>query len=49
VNPGANSLSYGGGQYHYVWKTEKGWKGTCRVLEVKLVDGSVHTALFKFK
>jgi hypothetical protein len=49
VNPGASSLSYAGGQYHYVWKTEKGWKGTCRVLEVKLVDGSVHTALFKFK
>ena len=49
VNAGGSSLSYGGGQYTYVWKTDKAWKGTCRQLELKLVDGTLHTALFKFK
>jgi hypothetical protein len=37
------------GRYHYVWKTEKAWAGTCRQLEVKLIDGTSHFALFKFK
>jgi len=36
------------GQYTYVWKTVKGSTG-CRQLNVKLVDGSEHVALFKFK
>jgi hypothetical protein len=36
-------------QYTYVWKTDKSWSGTCRQLNVKLVDGTIHTALFKFK
>ena len=49
VTAGGSSLSYGGGQYVYVWKTDKAWKSTCRVLEMKLNDGSLHTALFKFK
>jgi hypothetical protein len=49
VNAGGSSLSYGGGQYNYVWKTDKAWAGTCRQLEVKFVDGTLHTALFKFK
>jgi hypothetical protein len=49
VTAGASSLSYGGGQYNYVWKTEKAWAGTCRQLVVKLIDGTVHIANFKFK
>lgn len=49
VTAGGSSLSYGNSQYVYVWKTEKGWAGTCRQLSVKLVDGSTHTANFKFK
>jgi hypothetical protein len=36
------------GQYRYTWKTISSWAGTCRVLEVKLVDGSMHEALFRF-
>ena len=35
VTAGSSSLSYKreyGGAYHYVWKTEKAWKGTCRQL-----------------
>ena len=34
--------------YNYVWKTDKAWTGTCRQLNVKLIDGTSHTALFKF-
>ena len=34
--------------YTYVWKTDKGWAGTCRILVVKLVDGSERSALFQF-
>lgn len=48
---GSSSLSYDASsdQYHYVWKTESSWAGTCRVLTVKLNDGTSHTATFKFK
>jgi hypothetical protein len=49
VTPGASELSYGDNQYNYVWKTQAAWANTCRELEVKLVDNTVHTALFKFK
>jgi hypothetical protein len=37
------------GQYTYVWKTEKGWAGTCRVLSLRLVDGTEHLAAFRFR
>lgn len=46
---GGSTLTYGSGQYHYNWKTEGSWAGTCRLLNVKLIDGTEHTALFKFK
>ena len=36
-------------QYTYVWKTEKAWAGTCRVLSLQLVDGTEHLAAFQFK
>jgi hypothetical protein len=51
VNPGSSELTYaaGGDRYQYVWKTEKSWAGQCRTLVVKLADGSVHTAEFRFK
>ena len=48
-NPGGSRMSYGGGQYNYVWKTDKSWGGTCRQLVVKLIDGTTQTANFKFK
>jgi hypothetical protein len=47
VTAGGSALSYGGGQYVYVWKTEKSWSG-CRTLVLKMSDGTVHTALFNF-
>jgi hypothetical protein len=34
--------------YQYNWKTDSVWAGTCRQLDVALVDGSHHTALFQF-
>jgi hypothetical protein len=35
--------------YTYVWKTDKSWSGTCRQLQVTLIDGTTHTADFQFK
>ena len=51
ATPGRSSLQYDPStdQYTYVWKTEKAWSGTCRVLSVHLVDGSTHRALFRFR
>jgi probable HAF family extracellular repeat protein len=48
---GGSALSYDPTteRYTYVWKTKKAWSGTCRQLVVKLDDGSVHRANFKFR
>lgn len=35
-------------QYTYVWKTDKAWAGTSKILVVKFSDGSVQTVNFKF-
>ncbi|QSX77819.1 HYR domain-containing protein [Agrilutibacter solisilvae] len=50
VTAGGSSLQYDAGadQYIYVWKTDKGWLG-CRQLRVTLKDGTVRTAVFKFR
>jgi CSLREA domain-containing protein len=49
VSAGSSSLSYDADsdQYIYVWKTNKGWANSCRVLTIMLDDGSVHQASFK--
>lgn len=51
LTAGNSSLQYDPltGQYTYVWKTDKTWVGTCRQLVVKLIDGTLHIANFKFK
>ncbi len=51
VTAGGSTLSYNSGsdQYHYTWKTENSWAGTCRQLVFKLNDGSTHVANFKFR
>ncbi|HEX5838815.1 MAG TPA: ExeM/NucH family extracellular endonuclease [Anaerolineales bacterium] len=51
VNAGGSTLEYdpATGEYTYVWKTEKSWKGTCRQLVVILKDGSIHMANFQFR
>jgi hypothetical protein len=45
-----NPLQYNqkSNQYTYNWKTQKTWAGTCRVLSVKLIDGTAHTAYIQF-
>ncbi len=50
LTAGNSNLSYDAtvDQYVYVWKTDKAWGGTCRQLQVKLVDGTTHTANFNF-
>ena len=35
--------------YNYVWKTQKTWANTCRQLDVQLMDGTHHTANFRFR
>ncbi|MBZ5712470.1 PxKF domain-containing protein [Nannocystis pusilla] len=34
--------------YPDVWRTQKRWKNTCRVLILSLDDGTEHLAYFKF-
>jgi hypothetical protein len=52
---GSSGLHYDGtvnspvGQYIYVWKSDKSWAGRCRRLDLKLVDGTTHSANFSFK
>jgi hypothetical protein len=49
--PGNSGLRYaaGNGEYVYVWKTDKAWVSTCRLLLLRLVDGTEHKAYFQFK
>lgn len=51
AGPDGSSLSYhpNTGLYKYVWKTDKGWAGTCRQLVLKLIDGTVHYANFSLR
>lgn len=48
---GGSTLSFDAAadQYKYVWKTNKAWKGSCRILVVRLIDGTDHFAKFRFK
>ncbi|MCA9945783.1 MAG: PxKF domain-containing protein, partial [Anaerolineales bacterium] len=51
LNPGSSGLTYDllTDQYNFVWKTNKAWAGTCRLFTIRLVDGTEHYLLFKFK
>jgi hypothetical protein len=50
VTAGTSSLQYDptANQYTYVWKTDKGWAGTCRAFDLMLNDGTTHSAVFQF-
>ena len=49
--PGQATLTYdaASGRYHYNWKTQSSWSGTCRRLVLRLADGTEKTAEFRFK
>jgi len=51
VAAGNSGLGYDAStdQYTYVWKTNKAWKGTCRMLVLNFNDGSQHLAKFRFR
>jgi len=51
VSSGGTGLSFDSltGQYTYVWKTNKAWKGSCRLLNVRFIDGNEYRAKFKFR
>jgi hypothetical protein len=44
----SSSMHTAGSKYTYIWKTSPAWAGTCRRLVVTLIDGSTHSALFRF-
>jgi len=48
---GGSGLQYDSstGTYTYVWKTSKSWAGTCQQFDLRLNDGTDHTADFQFK
>lgn len=49
--PGASRLTYSAddGRYHYVWKTERAWTGTCRNLILGLDDATNHELRFALR
>jgi hypothetical protein len=49
--PGQAALTYdaASGRYHYNWKTQSSWAGTCRRLVLRFADGTEKTAEFRFK
>ena len=51
IDPSSLKLTYdrGSKRYQFQWRTTKAMAGTCRTLVVKLADGSVHTAEFRFR
>ena len=51
VAAGGSSLTYDPitDTYHYVWKTDRAWAGTCRRLVFGLNDSSSHSADFRLK
>jgi hypothetical protein len=51
VNAGNSGVSYDAttGQYSYVWKTQRSWNRTCRLLVVRFADNSQYLAKFRFR
>lgn len=37
------------GNWQFNWATDRAWAKTCREFRLTLGDGSVHTALFRFR
>jgi hypothetical protein len=50
IAPAAAALKFNEhtGRYTFSWKTEKSWKGSCRLLTLTFRDGTAASALFRF-
>lgn len=50
TTPGRSRLQYDlvTDTYAYAWKTDRAWANTCRVITIKLIDGTSFSALFSF-
>jgi len=47
---GASGLSYhGDGIWQYHWQSSRTWRDTCRLMTVRLDDGSTLSAKFSFQ
>jgi hypothetical protein len=46
--PGSRELESSGDVYHFNWKTDSAWAGTCRQLIVRLQDVRDPVAYFRF-
>jgi hypothetical protein len=45
---GASGFRWTGDSYHYNAKTDPGWRNTCRVIQLKLIDNSVYALFVEF-
>ena len=50
-NPGGSGLTYDADSetYNYPWKTEAGWRNSCRAFLIQLNDGTTHSTVFSFR
>jgi hypothetical protein len=48
LTPGSRELESSGDSYHFNWKTEQAWAGTCRQLIIRLQDVRDPVAYFRF-
>jgi alpha-tubulin suppressor-like RCC1 family protein len=46
---GKTELRLVGGTFQYNWQTERQWRGTCREVQIKIEDGNVLRARFRFR
>lgn len=46
---GSTTIQFDSGQFIYHWQTQSAWAGTCRVLQLTLMDGTQHTVAFQFR
>jgi hypothetical protein len=51
ASAGASGLEYdpSTGLYSYVWKTDRAFAGTCRLLTLRLMDGTTQSLVFSFR
>ncbi len=48
ATPGASGISQKGDKYHFNWKTNGSWEGTCRRLTLRIPAAADAVAYFNF-